>query len=461
MTQLNLVITSLFVFSCLLFYFIVPKSNRWHVLLAISFAFYFLLVGYKVALIVALAGMTYGFGHLIYYKKLNLVIPITLLLFPLLIFKITNESGHFNTHQSNLLFSFEWQETTSLLKVIGLSYITFNSISYLIDIKRQYIKPEKNLFLLTLYLIYFPTVFSGPLHRATYMFNQFRNIDISNASISKGLRLILWGLFKNMVIAQRLFIVLTQLQNSTLGGYYYLFVGLLFFLYLYCNFSSFIDFFQGISALFNITLKDNFRNRVYFSSSRQEFWKGWHITLNEWFRDYFFFVITKNDKKRRFTDYFLLITFLLIALWHEFSIMMLLWGTCNGLWIVIEKKIILKNQTSSTLKTSVGILYHLAVASLLALIFISPSPTFIMNKIIYLPSQLPFHFFQDYSLRLIIIIVCLIIMDYHYFKAKDTRFDLYLETKPTWYRWLVYFKLTTIILVFGMSAGIQNYYIQF
>jgi alginate O-acetyltransferase complex protein AlgI len=371
-----------------------------------------------------------------------------------------NIGSHFDNYQIKGL-DISPDNWISLFQIAGLSYFTFNSISYLIDVKRKYISPEKNFFLLLLYLTYFPAIFSGPLHRARYLLLEFQNIEVTDRSITKGLRLILWALFKNMVIAQRIFLLMTRFQNSEMGGIYYFLVGLLFFLYLYCNFSSFIDFFQGVSQILNIRLKHNFKNRVYFSASRQEFWKGWHITLNQWFRDYFFFVISAYDKKRRYTDILLLITFLLIALWHGFSMVMVIWGLLNGLWIVIEKKVDFKKWQATSFRKVAGIVYHLSIATLLALIFISPEPGFLYEKVFVHPAQLPANFIDEYLMSILVIIICLGIMDYHYAKAKDSTFDEYLDKKPRFLRWFIYVKLVLIILTFGTSAGVENYYIQF
>jgi len=461
MTSINLVFISLFILTTAIGVFLVSKPNRWKALLGTCLLFYYLLIGEKVLVVLILALITYIFSHLIYSKKSKLWIPVVLLLIPLLVFKSTSVGNHFENYRLQDWESFDWTNWSSLFQIVGLSYFTFNSISYLIDIKRNYITPQKNFFFLLLYLVYFPTVFSGPLHRANYLFQEFRNIEITNDSISKGLRLILWGLFKNLVIAQRLFTLIKLFQNSETGGIYYLLIGLLFFLYLYCNFSSFIDFFHGVSKIFNIDLKHNFRNRVYLSSSRQEFWKGWHITLNEWFRDYFFFVLSKYDKKRKYTDILLLVTFLLIALWHELSVILLIWGSLNGLWIVLEKKFDFKQWNYPGFRKVMGVVYHLSISSILALIFISPKLNFLYDKIVVQPAQLPLNFFENYFVGMVIIIACLGIMDYHYANAKDRGIEEYIGAKPTYVRWLIYFKLSIIILIFGTVTGVENYYIQF
>jgi alginate O-acetyltransferase complex protein AlgI len=457
MTSINNVLISLFTVITVVTTSLVSKSHRWKLLLGISLLFYYLLIGDKIIVVIALSLITYTFSHLIHAGKNLIVVSVTLLLVPLMLLKSIRDGNHFDSYRTFDIAPDNW---LFFVQIIGLSYFTFNSISYLIDIKRKYISPQRNFFYLLLYLVYFPAIFSGPLHRAAYLFEAFKNIEVTNNSISKGLRLILWGLFKNVVIAQRIFLLMVQLQSSALGGVYYLIVGLLFFLYLYCNFSSFIDFFQGVSQIFNIRLKDNFKNRVYFSASRQEFWRGWHITLNQWFRDYFFYVIAGNDKKRRYTDIILLITFLLIALWHGFSLVMVVWGLLNGLWIVIEKKVDFQKWKDSSFRKVMGVAYHLSLAALLALIFISPQVDFLYQKVFVQSSRLPENFMM-YLPSTLIILVCFGIMDYHYAKAGSMRFDEYIERKPQYLRWLIYGKITMIILIFGKSAGIENYYIQF
>jgi alginate O-acetyltransferase complex protein AlgI len=457
MSSINLLLASLYMLTTVVLGLLVSRQHRWKVLLATCLLFYYLLAGEKLGIVLILSLITYIFSHLIHLKKSALWIAVPLLVIPLFVWKSMGAGNHFQNYQT-LVVSPNW---SSLFQIVGLSYFTFNSISYLIDIKRKYIEPERNFFFLLLYLIYFPAIFSGPLHRAKYLFEEFQNIEVTDQSLARGLRLILWGLFKNIVIAQRLFILMTQLQNSEIGGLYYLLVGLLFFLYLYCNFSSFVDFFQGVSAILSIRLKQNFKSRVYFSSSRQEFWQGWHITLNQWFRDYFFFALSGYDKKRRYVDLLLLLTFLLIALWHEVSTVMVIWGVLNGLWIIVEKKINFQAWQQKAFRKVGGVFYHLSIAAVLALIFISPRPAFLYEKIIAGPSRLPVNFVGQFLPSIIVILMCLGVMDYHYARAKGASIDEYIEKKPQVVRWIIYGKLIAIILIFGKSAGVENYYIQF
>lgn len=461
MVEFNLLLILLYIICSAVLISFFSKQDKWKALLITSLVFYYLLVGYKIVFLVLLSYVIYELSFITHRNLSKTRTIVLIILIPLVIFKITNTNSHFAEYNAKSIQLLEWFKWSSLFQIMGLSYFTFNGISYLMDIKRKYIEPEKNFFLVLLYLTYFPAIFSGPLHRAKYLIQQFKSISVSDTSISKGMRLILWGLFKNMVIAQRIFSLMNHLLITEISGFYYLIPGGLFFFYLYCNFSSFIDFFQGISQIFNITLKDNFGYRVYFSSSRQEFWKGWHITLNEWFRDYFFFVIAKYDKKRKYTDLLLLITFILIALWHEFTLTLLIWGIMNGLWIIFEKKVDFKKMPYPRFRKATGYLYHLLFSCILALIFISPNLTGVFEKIFSNAPYFPEQFIQKQLTNTLIIISSFAIMDYHYKKAKNKRFDDYLQDKPILNRWFIYIKMVLMILVFGISAGIDNYYTLF
>jgi len=458
--EINLLLVGLFLTISIFSTLLLSEKHRWKALLASSITFLFLLIGIKFIVILCLIRITYIAGFSVSKKTYFLAIPIAILTAALFIGKLTESGGHFENYGNQSLNTTWNLSFIELFNILGLSYLTFNSIGYLMDIRRGYLPPQKNFFLLLLYLIYFPTVFSGPLHRAKHMFGQFDKIKITEQSFSSGMRLILWGVFKNTVIAQRLYLLIKALQETAIDGFYYLLIGLLFFLYLYCNFSSFIDFFQGVSQILNIQLKNNFSNRVYLANSRQAFWKGWHITLNAWFRDYFFFVIAKKDRKGKFTDIFLLLTFLLIALWHELSLTLLIWGIFNGLWIVLEKKVNFKKWKWLSIRNILGVIYHLFISSLLALIFISTDLGNLYNHLASTP-HFPLQFFSTKLPSIILTMICFLIMDFYYQKAGNKRFDDYLSNKPILLRWLVYFTLSLLILIFGISPGVENYYIQF
>ena len=461
MPNINLLLVFLYILISGILVFVFPSKKKWVALLITSVLFYYLIAGNKVLFLVLFAFFIYILGLLISKIKFKTYFLSLVVLIPLAISKFLTSESPLEIYAGKEILSINEFNWYAVFMLIGISYFSFNALSYLIDVKKKFIDPEKNFFILLLYLIYFPTLFSGPLHRFKYITNQFKYVKITNESISHGMRLILWGLFKNMVIGQRIYVLFKELNASDISGGYVLILGFLFFIYLYCNFSSFIDFFQGVSILFNINIKNNFTNRIYLSSSRQEFWKGWHITLNEWFRDYFFFMLAKYDRKRKYTDLILLLTFLLIALWHDLSLVLIIWGLCNGLWIVLERKIAIQKLPFSKLRRILGVVYHLFFSSILALIFVSHDFSNLFSQVFLMPSFFPMEILSVHLMNVSIIIFSFFVMDYHYRKAKKQRFDNYLERKPIATRWIIYFKIIGLILAFGLNTGINNYYIIF
>lgn len=154
-----------------------------------------------------------------------------------------------------ILLDLEIWEETGILQIVGLSFFVFNAISYLMDIKKRFITPADSFFKLLLYLLYFPTLHAGPLHRFTYLKSQFEQAKITSKSFNNGMRLILWGVFKNFVLAQRLYQLHHELSLSEISGWWTLVIGFVIFFYVYFSFSSYVDFFQGVFGNFSNTLK--------------------------------------------------------------------------------------------------------------------------------------------------------------------------------------------------------------
>lgn len=427
------------------------QKNYWKILLLSSLTFYLLFAGNGILLILGLAILVYFLGIKINDLKAKKWLIFTLILTPLLIKKFffsEYQFGNFGTPPF---------DTNYLFKIIGLSYITFNSLSYLIDIKRKYIQPESNFLKLLLYLLYFPIISSGPLTRAKHFFSELENTELKKESIINGLRLILWGLFKNLVVANHLFKLMNSLQQMQLKGFSYLLIGFVFYLFLYCSFSSFINIFQGISLFFNINIKDNFKNRIYLSASREEFWKGWHITLNQWFKDYFFYEIIKYDRKNNYTNLLLFITFLMIAMWHDFTTVFLIWGTINAIWLISERKL-KKYLNKKKITTRLwGIIYHSVFASFLASIFISRSIRTLFEKLTDFSQQT--YSFKNLSLfNLSILLLSFLIMDFFEKKTENTTIYKFLSQKSELYRYCFYLVICMFLLCFSINPKMTNYY---
>lgn len=237
-----------------------------------------------------------------------------------------------------------------LLLPLGISFYTFSCLGYLFDVRNGKEEPEKNPFRFLLFTSFFPQLIQGPIARHSHLAPQFDHLDSVDLTVLvKATLLILWGLFKKLVIADRaaFFVgaVFDEPGKSWSGGAMLAAV-LLYSLQQYCDFSGGIDLVTGIAELFGIHLAENFR-RPYFSISLADFWRRWHISLGSWMRDYVFYPfalskpITKLSKsiRKRFGSTLSrtfpaalgnILVFLLVGLWHGAEAHYLLWGLYNG-----------------------------------------------------------------------------------------------------------------------------------
>jgi len=423
-----------------------------YVLLFFSLVCFALISKTGLAVLLVFSVIVYSGGRVIHQMKRDSIhySIIAVCLLPMILYKVIGQGA-------------QGTVDTILLEVVGISYFTFNGLSYLFDIRKGYLIPEKNYGHLLLYLSFLPCLAAGPLHRYKYLDAQFSNaFNITGEDLSRGFRLILWGLFKNLVLAQRLKAIADPMLDNP-GAYQGIFVwlgGLIFFFQLYCDFSAYVDVSMGIARMLGVQLSSNFSNRVYASSSRSEFWKGWHKTLNTWFRDYFFFAMVKGRGRAGRIDLIMLLTFILIGLWHAISWQFLLWGIMNGLWILAETKIRARLPAlSSRFWTMAGVVYHLSFASCMAVIFRSGNLRASWQALL---SPGKHQFSEDFMLaKFIFIIPLFLIMDLINRAMKDDTIDVYLGRQKNWHRWVFYFLIALLIMAFGQLPGENHYYARF
>lgn len=226
--------------------------------------------------------------------------------------------------------------TLNVILPVGISFYTFHGLSYVIDIYTGKIKPEKNFVDYALFVSFFPLLVAGPIERATHLLPQIKTERIFNYSKAvDGLRQILWGLFKKIVIADscakfvnEIFLHYTDYSGSTLV------LGALFFSFqIYCDFSGYSDIALGTARLFGIELLRNFAF-PYFSRDIAEFWRRWHISLSTWFRDYLYIPLggSKGSKWIRIRNVILI--FLVSGFWHGANWTFLVWGFLNAIFIL-------------------------------------------------------------------------------------------------------------------------------
>ncbi len=226
-----------------------------------------------------------------------------------------------------------------LLLPVGISFYTLQSVGYLVDVYRRKIEPEKHLGLFALFTAFFAKLPAGPIERADHLIPQFRQIHSLDASrLFSGLRLIGWGMFKKVVIADRLAVYVNEVYGQPGGhaGWTIVIATLFSAAHIYSDFSGYSDIAVGVARLFGLELIQNFR-QPYLASSVSEFWRRWHISLSTWFRDYVYIPLGGSRVTRWRWRLNILIVFLVSGLWHGADWTFVLWGGLLGLYILVER----------------------------------------------------------------------------------------------------------------------------
>ncbi|MBL4653924.1 MAG: MBOAT family protein, partial [Flavobacteriales bacterium] len=275
-----------------------------------------------------------------FIRKILLGISLVLNLGILFAFK------YFNFFSQSILDSFNYfnifydVDFFDLLLPVGISFYTFQTLSYTIDVYRGKSKPETHLGIFALYVSFWPQLVAGPIERSTHLIPQFhQNHTFDYKRVVDGLRLMLWGFFKKIVIADRLAVYVNQVYNHPgwYDGFTVIFATVFFAFQIYCDFSGYSDIAIGSARIMGYDLMDNF-NRPYFSKSIREFWSRWHISLSTWFRDYLYIPLGGNRVVKWRWHYNLFITFLISGLWHGANWTFIVWGGLHGIYLIVELK---------------------------------------------------------------------------------------------------------------------------
>ncbi|MCF2505668.1 MBOAT family protein [Dyadobacter sp. CY107] len=226
--------------------------------------------------------------------------------------------------------------TLNLVLPVGISFYTFHGLSYVIDIYKERIKPEKDLIDYAVFVSFFPLLVAGPIERATHLLPQIQKKRVfSYAQASDGLRQILWGLFKKIVIADNCAELANLAFNNheSYGGSTLLLGAFFFAMQIYGDFSGYSDIALGVARIMGIELLRNF-SYPYFSRDIAEFWRRWHISLSSWFRDYVYFPLggSRGGTWLKVRNTFII--FLLSGFWHGANWTFLAWGALNAIYFL-------------------------------------------------------------------------------------------------------------------------------
>lgn len=465
-------------------YFTIPTKWRWLLLLVASYVFY---MSWKTEYVILIA-FTTMVDYLVALKigqetqkrkkKIWLILSLVVNLGMLAGFKYLN----FFTDTINILFSTTGASPPfSLYKIllpVGISFYIFQSLSYTIDVYRGYKKPETHPGKFALYVSFFPQLVAGPIERSTSLLPQIHKpLAFDEKRLVSGLKLMLWGFFKKLVIADRLGMFVSYIYENPgqHNGIPVIVATILFAFQLYCDFSGYTDIARGSARLMGYELMINF-NRPLIARSLREFWNRWHISLTTWFRDYVLYSLPYISQKKIITwkvHRNLVITFLLMGFWHGAAWTFILFGLFHGLMLVLEavaeRPVALMYERTRfsrfpKIKNALGIFYTFFMLCFSLFLFragnLSDSAV-LMSKAINLSNTAA-------SLRLMLrnnelifgilmIAVLLLTEQYH---ARHNLIEK-IASRPLPIRWTVYIGFIFFILLFGVLHQQKFIYFQF
>ena len=230
--------------------------------------------------------------------------------------------------------------TLSIILPVGISFYTFQALSYTIEVYRKNLRASNDIIAFLAFVSFFPQLVAGPIERARELLPQFyEKKQFSYANCISGLRLMLWGFFQKIVIADNLAMLVEKVYNapSSHSGLSVLLASICFAFQIYCDFAGYSNIAIGTAKMLGFQLSTNFKT-PYFSTSFTSFWRRWHISLSTWFRDYVYIPLGGNKGSQLKTDTNLLITFVLSGLWHGAAFTFILWGTLHGLLLILNKR---------------------------------------------------------------------------------------------------------------------------
>ncbi len=348
---------------------------------------------------------------------------------------------------------------TQLLLPVGISFYTFQTMSYTIDVYKKRILPEKNFVKFALFVSFFPQLVAGPIERAGHLLPQFEKLTkIDYKRITDGLKLITWGFIQKIVIADTLSILVNEVYNHP-GSYHGADIWLATFFFavqIYCDFSGYTDIARGTAKILGYHLRINFK-LPYFAKSFADFWHRWHISLSTWFRDYVYIPLggSKTNTNLRFA-FNIMFVFVLSGFWHGAGWTFIIWGFLHGIYYLAERFFpfkIFKNTNTS--KKILKIIFVFIAVNFAWIFFRSQSVrialTLIQNSFYFKGNTLNFNHLllaKNFFFIGIVFIVNLI----------ERKKDIvsFISEKPVLLRWSIYYAAGILLIFFG-NYGIQEF----
>ena len=485
----------LFFLTVVIIYFSLPHRYRWSLLLVASYYFYMCWKPEYVLLIIISTLVDYFLAIKMSKvpqkaaRKPYLYLSLTVNLGILGLFKYLNFFG-----DSVRVFLGQFNISNDIpyfhmLLPVGISFYTFQTLSYTIDVYRGYREPERHLGIFAVYVSYFPQLVAGPIERSTHLLPQFRKFNtVSDQRIASGLLLMMWGFFKKVVISDRLAMIVDTVYGhpESYNGLPLLLATYAFAFQIYCDFSGYSDIAIGGARVMGYDLMKNF-NRPYHATSIREFWQRWHISLSTWFRDYVYIPLGGSKVSAIRRDSNIIIVFVLSGLWHGAGWNFVVWGLIHGFFLVLliwskHLRDIAKQFTTSIKVSSLYklfcIMFTFHIVCFGWILFRAEDLTtanyIMLNIFVGIPDQL----FQlpkwdwlgnvvgtiDLGInRYDFLVACaaLLVLETVHILQYRVNIGEFIATKPKWFRWSTYIGLIVTIVLFGVDGSNQFIYFQF
>ena len=447
-------------------YYILPHTKRWILLLLSSYYFYMCWKPEYVILILLSTIVDYYCAKIIYrskkerVKKSFLMVSMLSNLSVLVFFKYFNFFGETAMAMCSSFNIFIGFEPFDYLLPVGISFYTFQTMSYTIDVYRGNSQPENHFGKFALYVSFFPQLVAGPIERASNIIPQFyKKINFNYEGVRDGILLFFWGMFKKVIIADRIaeYVNIVFENPMEYGGIISTIAVFFFGVQIYCDFSGYSDIAIGCALILGVRLMKNFK-QPYFANSLKDFWSRWHISLSTWFRDYLYIPLGGNRVVKWRWYYNLFITFLVSGLWHGAAWGFIIWGAIHGIIIVLESS----RYSQIPLPNILRITLTFCVVSFCWIFFraetAEKSFDFIMSM--FLSPQSAINLFQspiDFYLSLLFIVILFVLE----FINERVGIKKILWNLHAIYRWILFIMLLLILVFFGRMESQDFIYFQF
>lgn len=477
-----------FSFIVLTVFFLAPARFRWLVLLGASLYFYASFRVEYIALIAFTTLVAYltalGMNRYPEKPKRRVFLIVSLLCNIGILFLFKYYDFLNNSFQLFLgIFNVPYRShTLNLIAPLGISFYVFQVVSYSIDVYRGEKSAEKHLGIFALYVAFFPKLLAGPIERAKNLIPQFyENTNLDWERVTNGLKLTAWGLFKKVVIADRLaaFVNVVYAEPSAYQGISLVLAAVFYSFQIYCDFSGYTDIAIGISQMFGFRLMDNF-DRPYSARSVADFWRRWHISLTSWLRDYIYIPLGGNRVKIKRLYWNYMLVFFICGLWHGANWTFLAWGIIHGLYLIFGiSSRGLREKFTSVIGLNKLPALHQGLQIIVTFILISFAWIFFrantISDALYIVSHLHmgwekvFNFDALSSMILlsgsktgfVIAISSVLFLGLIHFLEKHENMRHMFAGKPLWLRFTLYYVIVAGILLLSLS-GSQNFiYFQF